>query len=247
MDELKQNPIVKSQFLDSPSQWDREWRKWFVQYSQGNPRLGKWLHSQYRIRQARTLEIGAGSGRESRYLSRYADTVTCVDFAQEAVNLLSTSNLPENMKALKADARALPFQDQSFDITFHKGVWILFGDDSMVEELLRDQLRVTRKLALAIVQNALNIKQVRDAQKRAMSDPLFRIRFFTPSELLKIAESVIAASGIKAAIRVKKYGSPSLSRYFACLGPFGEWFINRAYAFLPWKKIECVVLEIELL
>jgi len=237
----------QSQFIDSASDWNGQWRKWFAQYSQGNPRLGKWLYSKYPIHNFSTLEIGAGSGRESRFISAFAPSVTCADFSPEAVSLLASSKLPANMRVFQADASALPFPEKSFDLTFHKGVWVLFPDDSKLKQLLREQLRVTRKIALSIVQNALNLNQVQEAKTKSASDSLFRIRFFTPNELIKIAESVIADSNLSASIKIKKYGSPALSRYLGRFGPCGDWFASRLYAYLPWRKVECVVLEIELL
>jgi hypothetical protein len=230
--------------LKSPEAWNLQWEKWFLRYSQGNPRFGKWLSSRYAVSKATILEIGAGSGRESRFLSTEAKSVTCVDYSPSAVRLLANHKLPANMNVLNANAANLPFGDQYFDLTFHKGFWILFDSDAELELLLREQLRVSRKITLAAVQNGLNIKQVQDAGAKAEADPLFRFRFFIPSEIDSLARKVVSDLGIDAHIQILKYGAPSLSRTFSPLGVLGDKFVNKIYKFLPWSFVECVVLEI---
>jgi SAM-dependent methyltransferase len=236
--------IMEQSLLNSKEEWNSQWKKWFARYSKGNPRLGKWLVEKYPILESKTLEIGAGSGRESLYLASFAKSVTCVDFAPEAVSLLKNSGLPENVSALQADASNLPFPDLNFDLTFHKGVWVLFSDNLRIQDFLREQLRVTNKIALAIVQNSLNTRQVKEAKEKAKSDPLFNIRFFDPQELEDIGETVIRELGDKFRIRVLKYGNPNLSKRLAWLGRFGEIMSSKIYKYLPWSCIECAVLEI---
>jgi SAM-dependent methyltransferase len=230
--------------LRSPEEWNSQWEKWFNRYSQGNPRLGKWLASKYNISKATILEIGAGSGRESRFLSQRAKSVTCADFAPLAVRLLADSNLPPNMNAVEADAYNLPFSDKLFDLTFHKGFWILFDNNEKVEHLLREQLRVTRNVVSAIVQNSLNLKQVSKANAMAQNDSLFCFRFFRPNELEQLAWKVVSECGINAKIRILKYGSPSLSRALIPFGALGDSLASKFYTYLPWSLIECAALEI---
>jgi SAM-dependent methyltransferase len=232
------------EILRSEDDWNNQWTKWFTRYSKGNPRLGKWLSSLYSLSGATILEIGAGSGRESRFLAAIAKSVTCVDFAPEAVNLLSNSNPPPNMKALVADAAKLPFPERAFDVSFHKGVWVLFPEDHKLELLLKEQLRVTNGTVLAIVQNARNSKQVREARIKSTSDPLFRIRFFDPAELKALGSRVVDELGIAASVRVLKYGNPSMSKLLTPLGAVGDWIAAKVYRFLPWTYVECAVLEI---
>jgi SAM-dependent methyltransferase len=232
--------------LQAPEDWNGQWKKWFAQYSKGNPRLGKWLDSRYSIKGKKTLEIGAGSGRESRYLAPTAMSVTCVDFSPEAVGLLEASRLPSNMEAVQASAETLPFPARSFDITFHKGLWIYFEDDRQLRALMREQLRVTRKVALAIVQNALNTNQVAQAKAKAANDPLFNFRWFKPSELDQLADRALSSLGMNAKIRILKYGNPSLSRFLSPLGTFGDRSASMIYPFLPWSRVECAALEIVL-
>ena len=230
--------------LKSPDEWDSQWETWFHRYSQGNPRLGKWLLSNYSITNENILEIGAGSGRESRFLSQKVKSVTCVDFAPHAVRLLANSSLPGNMHVLMADAANLPFPDKYFDLTFHKGFWILFDSNAKLEILLHEQLRVTRHISLAIVQNGLNDRQVREAGTKAQKDPLFRFRFFIPSEINSLACKIVTEHGIRAHIQILKYGAPSLSRFLLPLGALGDRFAVKIYKFLPWKFVECAVLQI---
>jgi ubiquinone/menaquinone biosynthesis C-methylase UbiE len=228
--------------LRTPSEWNAEWQKWFAIYSKGNPRLGKWIKASYPIHNARILEIAAGSGRESRYLAKYSKEATCVDFSPEAVFHLGKSGLPNNMSVAQADAFELNFPDQHFDLTFHKGFWILFSENSDIEKLLAEQFRVTKKTMLAIVQNGLNLKQVAEAHKKAEYDPLFMFRFFEPNELLNLSKKTL---GEKASVRIRKYGMPSLSKRISFLGSSIESLETRIYSLLPWTNIECAVLEIQ--
>lgn len=234
----------KSSVLRSPDDWDQQWKKWFSRYSKGNPRLGKWIRATYSIRGKKVLEIGGASGRESRWLAAVAESVTCVDFAPQAISLLASSELPANMAVLQADANNLPFPDGAFDLSFHKGVWILFEDDQQLAALLREQLRVTRTTALAIVQNTLNTKQVSEAKAKSQKDALFAFRFFTPHELRQLAEKVVADCHMNARIRLRKFGTPSLNRLCGVLGVFGDRIAPFLYRWLPWSQIECVVLEV---
>ena len=236
--------ITSKKTLQSEEEWNNEWLKWFVRYSSGNPRLGKWISSTYRVAGAEILEIGAGSARESRFLAARAKCVNCVDFSPAAINLLTKSRLPENMKVLVADASVLPFPEKAFDLSFHKGVWVLFNEDEKLELFLEEQLRVTKGVVLAIVQNARNFKQVKEADLRSVSDPLFRIRFFDPDELKNLAKKVLKKSCVSASVRVLKYGNPRLSKIFSPFGVFGDWIVSKIYRFIPWKFVECGVLEI---
>lgn len=230
--------------LQAPESWDGEWGKWFARYSQGSPRLGTWIASRYPLKGRSTLEIGAGSGRESRFLARTAESVTCADFAPEAVRLLTASMLPPNMKSVHADAFHLPFPDNSFDLTFHKGVWILFLKNKDLELLLQEQLRVTRWCALAATQNAMNAPQVSYARKQAELDPLFQIRFFYPRELHNLAQAVLGSIPRKATYQVLKYGAPTLSKRLGG-GRIASFLVNASYPLLPWSWVECAVLEIK--
>ena len=231
--------------LTSVNDWNTQWEKWFTRYAQGNPRLGKWLGTTYPAAEGKILEIGAGSARDSRFLASTAQSVTCVDFSPEVVRLLVNSQPPENMTFFQADAANLPFPERAFDVTFHKGVWVLFSDNAILKSFLREQLRVTNRVALAIVQNARNTARVAETQARAAEDPLFNIRFFDPAELADLGRDVVADMGIHAKLRIVKYGNPSLSQYLAPLGALGDWFAAKLYALLPWSCVECVVLEID--
>lgn len=215
-------------------------------YSQGNPRLGKWIVSRYKLIGLNTLEIGAGSGRESKFISKMTSSSTCVDFSPKAIELLKTSKLPPNMNVVQADAFMLPFPDAHFDVTFHKGVWVLFDNDLDIVKMLDEQIRITKSIALAVVQNARNSKQVRDAAIRSSEDPLFKIRFFDPAELLEIGYKSISKLSINARVKVLKYGNPSISKKLYPLGQTGDFISSKVYNLLPWANVECAVLEIVL-
>ncbi len=236
--------------LESPEAWDAEWSKWFARYSQGTPRLGMWLASRYDLAGMDILEIGAGSGRESRFLARTARSVTCVDFSPAATLALRASGPPQNLRALTMDAMRMDFPDAAFDFSFHKGFWSCFGSDGEAARLFREQLRVTKNTLLAIVHNATNAAMVRTfEQKAAGGDNLYRLRFFQPEGLLALAREGLSAAGVRGDIRVGKFGGADWMHrgLFRRLDPVIQGRLaSLAYFCRPVAAAESLVLEVRI-
>jgi SAM-dependent methyltransferase len=233
--------------LKTPESWNAEWEKWFARYSRGTPRLGMWLSCCYSIAGRDTLELGAGSGRESRFLASSARSVTCVDFSSLAMESLQSSSAPTNLRACTMDARHLGFPDGAFDLSFHKGFWSCFGDDKDIATLFREQLRVTRGTLLALVHNAANAPMRDLFQSKACEDNLYKVRFYQPEEVLEIARRGLAEASVQAEVRIRGFGGPDWMH-----GRLGARLSARlrghlaaaAYRVTPLTRAESLVLEV---
>jgi ubiquinone/menaquinone biosynthesis C-methylase UbiE len=98
----------------------------------------------------RVLEIGAGSGSTSIALAKLGAIAFCIDYSQNAVELIK-KNATENgtgLFCIKADACALPFKTGSFDICFHQGFLEHFRETGAI---LAEQYRILKKGGLLLV------------------------------------------------------------------------------------------------
>jgi ubiquinone/menaquinone biosynthesis C-methylase UbiE len=96
----------------------------------------------------RSLEVGCGSGGVSLYFhDQYGYDVTLVDLSDEALafarrNLAANSTAPrQNATFLKADAKRLPLENDSFDLVMSFGLLEHFAD---IEQPVAEQMRVLR-------------------------------------------------------------------------------------------------------
>ena len=85
----------------------------------------------------RILEVGCGSGPVAGMLSRLTSMVTGVDISPTAAELTKEAGAGTSV----ADARALPFEDGSFDLIYSTGVVDLF-DDAGAAAILKEMVRV---------------------------------------------------------------------------------------------------------
>ncbi len=98
----------------------------------------------------RVLEIGAGSGSTSIALAKMGARAFCIDYSQNAVHLI-VKNAALNavpLFCIKADAFALPFKNESFDICFHQGFLEHFRE---TDGLLAEQNRILKKEGILLV------------------------------------------------------------------------------------------------
>jgi len=93
------------------------------------------------------LDVGCGSGVLDRWLARHtggAHRITAVDIhrtlLQEAAALATKEGLAEHIEFREGNAEALPFGDNSFDVTMSATVMELLD----AERMLREMVRVTR-------------------------------------------------------------------------------------------------------
>jgi len=239
--------MSKAYGMQKKEEWDAAWRKWFERYSRSLPQIGMWIHCNYGSECSTFLEIGAGSARESRYLARYAAQVYCVDYAPAVVEMVNASGPPSNLIAKTMDAFQLDVADRSFDCTFHKGFWVLFASDQDLGRLLREQVRVSDKVALALVHNGRNRRMVADFMERAKNDDLFNIRFFDPRWIQEFVKKSLAAAGVAADVRIRKYGGAGWMYRWpwpVFLSSLRDRVASFIYACLPWSRVESIVVEI---
>jgi len=102
-------------------------------------------------RPRRVLEVGAATGRMSVFLSHLGLEAVGVDRDRSLVARARRVNAALNGRAefLCADAFALPFGDDAFDLAFHQGLLEHF-DDGQISALLHEQLRVATTVAFSV-------------------------------------------------------------------------------------------------
>lgn len=92
----------------------------------------------------RVLEIGCGSATTSKFISREAaDAMTfAMDLSEAAIKLARARN--PDLRCVVADALALPFASDKFNLSFSSGV-IEHFDRSIARRMHDEHCRVTRK------------------------------------------------------------------------------------------------------
>jgi SAM-dependent methyltransferase len=180
--------------VSSQTQWNEKWPQLFEHYQQ-DTRHAYYVNAFLSHAEGRVLEIGAGSFRDMALLNRLGVDCWGTDFSQTAVGL-ARKHFPElSEKIFQGNAFELEdIADAAFDLTFHNGLWVLFNSDEEVLKLATAQARVSRHTIIATVHNAHNHAFVEYFAKLAVSDPLYRIRFFAVEEmrglLLKVCRKV---------------------------------------------------------
>ncbi len=97
--------------------------------------------------QAKILEIGAGNGYYSYYLEQRCQKFWATDFSENMMRRNPCS------RKIVANAYALPFQQNSFDIVFAACLLHHLGDMNLA---LAEMTRVTQKYVIILEPNALN-------------------------------------------------------------------------------------------
>jgi ubiquinone/menaquinone biosynthesis C-methylase UbiE len=87
------------------------------------------------------LEIGAGSGATAIKLAQEGAWVVCLDYSQKSIELILKNAASHGLKlsTVKADAFALPFKTETFDICYHQGFLEHFRE---LDILLAEQYRI---------------------------------------------------------------------------------------------------------
>lgn len=88
------------------------------------------------------LDIGVGSGSWALELHKQGAQVTGIDFSQKMLKK-AKDRCPREITILQADALALPFPDQSFDIVTSSLVLHGPGKEKR-EKILKEMMRVSR-------------------------------------------------------------------------------------------------------
>ncbi|MDO8736511.1 MAG: class I SAM-dependent methyltransferase, partial [Thermoleophilia bacterium] len=101
------------------------------------------LEAELDVKGKKILEVGAGRGSDSAYLSRLGAEVTVIDFSEEACDQMGQvmEELGVDLNIVRGDASAMPFPDESFDAVFHAGFLEHFEDPGV---MLKEQRRVLK-------------------------------------------------------------------------------------------------------
>lgn len=97
------------------------------------------------------LEIGAGTGTMSIFLSQLGFEATTLDNDEKVVGRanLAKEKLGGKNEIVLGDAFNLPFQDRSFDVVFHQGLLEHFSDED-IHKLLEEHLRVAPTVIFSV-------------------------------------------------------------------------------------------------
>jgi ubiquinone/menaquinone biosynthesis C-methylase UbiE len=225
--------------LTTSAFWDDAWSHKLADYLSARPRTGQYMAARLPRRTDGILEVGAGSARDSIYLSRVGYRgVVASDFSPKCIEELGR-RFPDRARMFRvADAFALPFPDKSFDVVFHNGLFVNFRDDDDIVRMLKEQVRVARKWIVALVHNGENERLVAEFKRQAKTDPIFDLRFFTRGDVRGIASPF-------GAVHVEKFGgkwdalaNSSVKGIPNPLAPFAKSLPAHLYQLQPWRWAE---------
>jgi hypothetical protein len=227
--------------------WWRIWQSHLEEYLKSPPKAGFFICEYFRSIH-NSLEIACGSSKDSIYLSKRGVFIVATDYEVRLIKYLKNRFSHSNLFYQVADAFKLPFKENTFNLVFHNGFFILFKDNNDIYTLLKEQERVSRKYILFFVHNKLNSKLVDNFSKLATYDPLYNIRFFEPKEVI----SIVKSSGIALrSVRILKFGGLFDFIFTICrmmpnlLYSFIIKIIPRLYQIQPWVKTERIACIIE--
>lgn len=97
------------------------------------------------------LEVGAGTGAMSIFLSQLGIAVSTLDNDPQILEqaVVVKEKFGGHNQILLGDAFKLPFPDQSFDAVFHQGLLEHFTDEQ-IRQILNEQLRVAPVVWLSV-------------------------------------------------------------------------------------------------
>lgn len=102
----------------------------------------------------RILEVGAGTGTMSIFLSQLGRSVVTLDNDPQLIELArqTKDQLGGRNEIVPGDALHLPFPDNSFDLVFHQGLLEHFSDEQ-IRGLIREHLRVAPVVLVSVPNN----------------------------------------------------------------------------------------------
>ena len=224
------------------SHWEGTQEGHLKKYVKFFPRTGNFIARYFKEIES-CIEIGCFSARDSRFLIEKTPGLRAVGFDREKSIVDELNNLypGKNISYVQGDAFSLPFKDNEFDVVFHNGLLGYF-DDSEIEKLLAEHIRVAKKYVITFNHNAANQKLQNVFSEKAKNDPVFGLRFFEPNYINNLINPL--DYGIKK-VEVLKFGH----RYDTFLrkkikgipNPFVNLFAKElpfSYQSKPWSKIE---------
>lgn len=172
----------------SSQDWDGKWTNIFDSYQQ-DLRHAYYIHSMLDAEERNVLEMGAGSFRDMAELRRNGINCQGMDFSQEAVQR-ARQKFPDFSNFIhRMSAFDMSFADNTFDVSYHNGFWVLF-EDEQIKLLATEQARITQKRMIITVHNAHNSQFVEYFDQLKVDDPLYDIRFFEIDEVSALMDQV---------------------------------------------------------
>ncbi len=230
--------------------WVDQWKEKLEGYLRAPARAGRFIEGRFGKSVESTLELGAGSCRDSLYLASRGYRATASDFNQQTIDYLSTRFPSSGVSFSADDSRKLPFGDGQFDVVFHNGLIVCFDDDADVSAILREQFRVAKKYAVLLVHNGENAKLRAEFARLGASDPLYRIRFYTRADV----ERSLQLAGVRyRRLAFHKFGGvadafygPRIKGIPNPLNGVAESFVNSLYPLQPWSRVERIAAVAEI-
>lgn len=107
----------------------------------------------------KVLEIGSGTGEVSLQLAQAGRKAIAMDFSKESLQFIKNcaQDLGFFVETIMADVtQPLPFHNDSFDCVWSSGLLEHFSPEQRII-MLREQVRISRKLIICIVPNAASV------------------------------------------------------------------------------------------
>ena len=133
--------------------WDTFWeeKSELGEVYANTDRIRRNLSKHLDLRGKKILEVGAGTGRDSFYMSKDGATLFLLDYSMNSLTLIKKAAPPDlPVNAIGGDAFSLPFEDGTFDVVFHQGLLEHFRKDR-ASALLAENIRVLAKGGLLVV------------------------------------------------------------------------------------------------
>jgi len=200
--------------------WSLIWDKHLERYVYSEPKRAKMvleLIEKLGVNAKTIVELGCGSLRDGGFLSKNYEVVG-LDFNRKV--LAQTKRVYPKCHRIVASAITLPFKDKSVDVSFSSGLLIYFNDRDALR-IIKEQVRVTRKMAVIFVHNKMNLWEIPTVKIRSIKDKLYRFRRFSRKEIFKL---------------LKEYGKAVKIIPFGTTHPFYLLSWNR-YIYVPLKKL----------
>ena len=123
----------------------------FCQFLKGLGDYDQFLECIVEEKPRRVLEVGCGPATKSIFLSYLDFDCTAIDNNPRIIDIARSNNdrFYGHVRFALQDAFALDFADDSFDVAHHSGLLEHFSDADIVR-LLREQLRVARKVVFTV-------------------------------------------------------------------------------------------------
>jgi ubiquinone/menaquinone biosynthesis C-methylase UbiE len=156
------------------------------------------------------LDVGCGTGHWSAFFSLHGFQVTGIDISEPMIKIAKSKAIA-NVSFHLADAHALPFDDNHFDVSAAITTVEFVQDVTLV---LQEMLRCTHKPGGRILIGVLNARAPINRRRRKNPDSLYtKAQWFTPRQIKKL----LAPLG---RVRVVTAGLLSPRK---CMLPWSSW------------------------